>query len=87
MGEIKKKISHFWANGLSIDETKVSVLLALLIIAFGIAMYQFLTVGDISDRHLSIITLLIYAVTGINGLNIITDFLKHDRDNKESTIE
>lgn len=87
VGDVKKQAEHFWANGLSVDETKVSALLVLLIIAFAIAMYKFWIGVDISDKHLSIITILVYAVTGINGLSIVSDFIKYGKNNKGEAPE
>lgn len=50
----------------SIDETKDSLLMKLLMTSFVVAMYQVIRYGDISGNLLQLLFMLIGAVSGIN---------------------
>ena len=64
--ETKDKIKHFWSNGLSVDETKFSVFIILLIIGFGYGLYDHYTNGDIALNLLELIKILIFSIAGLN---------------------
>jgi len=63
---------NFWKDGLSVDETRFSVLLCLLIIGFGYALYAYHTHGDFSNNLLELLKFLIFAVAGINAVNSVS---------------
>lgn len=56
----------FWKDGLSIDESRVSVLMALLGTFSGLAIYMTIKTGDIPSNVVQIIIALITAVAGVN---------------------
>lgn len=57
---------NFWKDGLSIDETKTSTLIILLIICILFALTFYVIVGDVTPNLVNIITALIYSVAGVN---------------------
>lgn len=73
---IKNKM-NFWQDGMSIDESKISILVVcfICVLTFGLSMYFFR--GDISENLTSIITAFIYAIAGVNitngGISSITN--------------
>lgn len=73
MTKLKEKVNHYWVNGLSIDETKVSVLMMMMVISFGIGIWQVFTVGDLSPNFMQLIFVIIASVTGINVVNRFTN--------------
>ncbi|MNP24502.1 hypothetical protein D3C76_1172660 [compost metagenome] len=56
----------FWKDGLSIDEGRVSILIALLLIFSGFAGYTIFKNGDVPSNVVQIIIALITAVAGVN---------------------
>jgi len=56
----------FWKDGLSVDESKVSVLILAFIITLASCLFSYFTIGHIGDNLTKIITVLIYAVAGVN---------------------
>jgi len=70
--EEKGKISGFFRNIMSVDETRVSVLMLSLIASLFFGGYMYLVTGTLSTVWADIITTLILAVTGINAINSFT---------------
>ncbi|MFS1513028.1 hypothetical protein VQL36_11415 [Chengkuizengella sp. SCS-71B] len=72
----------------SVDEIKISALVIVLTLSstFGLVMY--VIEGDISDNLLSLLSTLIYAITGINAFNITKEAI-HDFKNskKEENVD
>lgn len=64
--QIKGKISNFWNNGLSIDETRVSILIASLIFVLIFAAISYFDHGDFPPGVVETIKYLIFGITGIN---------------------
>ena len=64
----KKK--SFWKDGLSINESKVSILMISLIIFLGVILYVRMKEGKIDYELLEITKTLIYAVAGVNAVNV-----------------
>ncbi|ALA47874.1 hypothetical protein SUNDANCE_58 [Brevibacillus phage Sundance] len=56
----------FLKDGLSIDETRISVLVLAFAFTLGFALYQVITTGDVSDNLLILLGYEIAAVTGVN---------------------
>lgn len=63
----------FLDDGLSIDETKASVLIIGLVIMLVFAMVVYYIRNRIGDNLTRIIIALITAIAGINGLNTVKD--------------
>lgn len=70
---------NFLKDGLSIDETKASVLIVLTIVSvvFGLVMYKIN--GDITDNLVEIIKFLILSIAGVNVANTLTNFFDRYR--------
>lgn len=60
----------FLKDGLSIDETKVSVFILAFLVTLGFALWQFFTEGFIDGGML---TLLAYEIGAITGINIVKE--------------
>lgn len=73
----QKKGFHFWEDGFSIDESRISVLIIILVvlITFVIVMACFnIPIPDIPAGFKDIITTLIWAVCGVNVFNKVSAF-------------
>jgi hypothetical protein len=57
---------NFWKDGLSIDESKISSLILMMLVCFGYAIYQCITLGDPTPGVIDLLKTLIYSVAGIN---------------------
>jgi len=74
----KNQKEHFWSNGLSIDETKVSILIICLLIGVVLGALKTFKCGDFPPGIVEFIKICIIAITGINLSN---RFLPHnDKD-------
>lgn len=71
---------NFWKDGLSIEESKFSILVCLLIVGFFFALYIYLTTGDFSDNLLELLKIIIIAITGINIANGFTQVANKIRE-------
>lgn len=56
----------FWKDGLSVDESKISILIISFIITLVCALISYFMSGAIGDNLTKIVTVLIYAVAGVN---------------------
>lgn len=66
-------MKHFWQDGLSIEEGKVSVMVILLIMAFAYVLYADASNGYIfTDKVFDVVKWLIAAVAGVNGVKAIS---------------
>lgn len=77
----KKK--GYWKDGLSVDETRFSVLVLMVLAGFGYALFSHYLTGDISDNLLSLVQTLIAGIVGVNVANLVTETLRGGRENKE----
>lgn len=78
----------FWKNGLSVDETKFSTLMILLLSFSGIAIYLIFEIGDIPVNLTNLLYALIAAVTGINAVKIGASYVKSKNENgNDTTLE
>jgi len=64
-----------WWEFISIDETRVSVLVALLIVTSIFALVMYYLHGDFSSNLLSFLISLVTAVGGINVADKVSSFL------------
>jgi hypothetical protein len=62
---------NFLKHGLSIDETKISVIMITFVITLGFALWQFFHKGTIDGGML---TLLAYQIGAITGINVVDKF-------------
>jgi ABC-type antimicrobial peptide transport system permease subunit len=62
---------NFFRDGLSVDESKVSVLMFALVVTLGFALWQFVTVGVMGA---GILQLLAYEIGAITGINVVDKF-------------
>lgn len=64
---------HFWDNGFTVDETKFSTLMFLLIVAFTyLLVTNILNDYQYTDKIFDVVKWLIGAVVGVNGLQALT---------------
>ncbi len=74
-GKEKKTTSNlnFWRNGFTVDETKFSTLMTLLIIAFTyVLVTNVLNDYAYTDNIFNMIKWLVGAVVGVNGFKALT---------------
>jgi len=69
---MKELKNGFFHNIMSVDETRVSVLMISLVGSLVFGGYMYLVTGALSVVWADIITTLILAVAGINAVNSIT---------------
>lgn len=70
------KGKSYWQNGLSVDETKFSVLIGLLLLFSFLAGYIVIEKGDVPDN----LTNLLYGfIAAVAGINIAHVFKKKDK--------
>jgi len=69
---MKELKNGFFHNIMSVDETRVSVLMISLVGSLVFGGYMYLLTGALSVVWADIITTLILAVAGINAVNSIT---------------
>jgi len=69
----KSKVSSFFSDGLSVDETRVSVLMICLLGSLIFGGYIYLVTGAISAVWADLITTLIISVAGINALSTVME--------------
>jgi hypothetical protein len=67
---------NFFKDGLSIDETKFSVLVFLLVLCTGYALFSDGVNERVSVEIIELIKIFIYSVAGINITEKITDTIK-----------
>jgi hypothetical protein len=64
---------NFFKHGVSIDESRVSILLLSFIVTVGFSLWQFYHKGTIDGGILTLIAYQIGAITGINVVDKITN--------------
>lgn len=69
---MEKLKEGFFHSVMSVDETRVSVLMLSLIATLVFGGYMYLITGALSAVWADIITTLILAVAGINAVNAVT---------------
>ena len=72
------KNKNFWKDGLSINESKVSILMISLIIFLRIILYVRIEEGKIDYELLEITKTLIYVVAGVNAVNVFNNSNSYD---------
>jgi purine-cytosine permease-like protein len=74
---------NFIKDGLSIDETRISVLVVSFLVTLGFALFQLCKVGDISDN---LLTLLGYEIMAVTGVNLVQNFpIRKDNSYRDET--
>ena len=66
-------IKSFWKNGISIDESRVSVLMVLLIIFSVSTLYMYFSGQEVNMQIVEITKVLIISVAGVNVVNLINN--------------
>lgn len=70
--EIKKprrSVFTWIADGLTINETKTSSLILIMLLFVGLGIFQVIKIGDVSQNLTEIIKWSLMAVAGASGLN------------------
>nr|DAE79819.1 MAG TPA: hypothetical protein [Caudoviricetes sp.] len=83
----KSKIINFFSDGLSVDETRVSVLMICLLGALTFGGYIYFVTGAISTVWADLITTLIIAVAGINALSTVMEGKQKINDNLSNLLQ
>lgn len=68
----------FWADGLSVNESKVSALIIILIVGTGFAGYQCFVIGDVTAGVVELLKAVIYSIAGINIANDVSSRFGHE---------
>ncbi|NBI30257.1 hypothetical protein [Chengkuizengella marina] len=76
---------NFLRDGLSIDEFKVSILVVILILAFGFGIFNYIIAADISDNWLNLLKTLIYVIAGVNAIEGVSKIVTKIENHKEET--
>lgn len=81
-------MKDFFKHGLSLDEFKVSSLIIIFIILSGIAVYSYLTHGDVSANFVNLLNTNAVTVGGVNALKVVSDnVLTYRRNNQDNSQE
>lgn len=72
--EEKKENKFSFADGLSLDEAKVSVVAIGFVITLIFTLVMYYQKGDISDNLSEIVIAFILVIGGVNAANRISDF-------------
>ena len=67
----RSKASIFFHNIMSVDETRVSVLMIGFVVSLIFGGYMYLSTGALSQVWADIVETLIFAVAGINAVNSV----------------
>lgn len=79
----KKRRRHsFWSDGLSIDETRFSVIVVMALVGFGYALFSHYRTGDITDNLLDLVKLLVLSIAGINVAGYVADTFRNKRESR-----
>ena len=72
---------NFWKDGFSIDETKMSIMVLLLFLAFSYVIYADIANNYIfTDNIFDVIKWLIAGVAGVNGVSAIGGYFGDTSD-------
>lgn len=66
-----KNVFSWVSDGISIDETRVSLFMVAFAVSFSVSMYLVLKNGVIPDSLIQLIGYLIAAIWGVNAIKII----------------
>lgn len=66
----------FLKDGLSIDETKTSVLILALIMSLTVALFKYYINGIIGDNLTTILQTLILSIAGVNSVNVVSSTIR-----------
>jgi multiple sugar transport system permease protein len=69
VNDTPQKNGSFWKDGLSIDESKVSILIICLLLSLIFTVVMYIKTGEINGNWTAIVTAIIYAVAGVNAFN------------------
>lgn len=78
----------YWKNGLSVDESKFSILIILLLVFSGLAIHSYITIGDFSTNLLQLIGIFTTGIVGINVSDMIFSKkeVKYEENESNPTI-
>lgn len=71
---------NYFKDGLSVDESRISVLMFGFIVTLGFALWQFAVLGIVDA---GILQLLAYEIGAITGINIVDKFTNKKSDTAE----
>jgi hypothetical protein len=72
----------FWKDGLSLDESRVSILMIFLIIFLMVILYIRFTEGRVDSQIIEITQTLILSVAGVNAINKFSTSRGSDYDER-----
>jgi len=75
------KENTFLKDGLSIDETKVSAMVIMFIITVIFALTMYGIHGDITINLLSLLSYLIFGITGVNAIDKVMNKIGNNSSN------
>jgi len=82
------KKNNFWKDGLSISETKTSVLVILTLIGVMTAIVLvIIRQTDITPEFAGLLKSLIYSIAGVNGVKAISDSINRSNSYNDSEID
>ncbi len=66
---------HFWKDGLSVSESKVSIIILILIVGFAYILYKDFTNQIFSPLIADLLKGCLYSIAGINVAGSVTQIL------------
>jgi hypothetical protein len=73
-------IMKFLKDGFSLDEFKTSSLVIMFIVFSIVAVYGYITTGDISMHWLDLLITMIYVIGGVNAVRGISEITSKKQD-------
>ena len=65
----------FWKDGLSVDESKISILIITFVVTLSCALISYFLNGAIGDNLTKIVSVLVYSVAGVNVADKIKNMI------------
>lgn len=62
---------NFWKDGISINESKISILILMFVLTSLFCGYVYIQSGDISNNLTSVLLAQIASIAGVNSINAI----------------
>lgn len=77
---------NFLKDGLSLNEFKFSSLVIAFICIVGVAIFGYITGGDITNNWLDLAKTLIYVIGGVNAVKGVSEIMDSVERSKRKTI-
>ncbi|MCF8012229.1 MAG: hypothetical protein K9L56_13215 [Clostridiales bacterium] len=79
-------MKSYWKDGMSIDETKTSILILWLSIFLTATLISLFKNGEIPFELIEISKTLIYSIAGVNVANKISSSVSRNKENNKGKV-